>query len=238
VRVRRLGVIGDLHGEHERLERVLEWFAGQRVDAVICTGDVADGRGSVDISCRLLREAEVITVAGNHDRWLLADRVRHVPNAHRRENLAPETRAYLEALPRTALLDTVAGPAMLCHGVGENDLAKVWPGTPRSPIERNEALDELIAAQGLRFMINGHLHYRVLIDFPDFLLVNAGTVKGDLWGVSIMDFADGHISAFQCAGGTALSRVAERTLHPAAGRRVWASTRAFDGTWEPCTLYG
>ena len=37
---RRIGVIGDVHSEHERLETALDWFAGQNVDGVICTGDV------------------------------------------------------------------------------------------------------------------------------------------------------------------------------------------------------
>ena len=65
--LRRVGVIGDVHAEHERLAAALEWMHGQRLDAVICTGDVADGPGCVDACCRLLREADVATVRGIYE---------------------------------------------------------------------------------------------------------------------------------------------------------------------------
>jgi Icc-related predicted phosphoesterase len=63
VTIRRLGVIGDLHGEDRRLARALDWFASQALDALVCTGDLADGTGCLDTCCRLLQQAGVITVA-------------------------------------------------------------------------------------------------------------------------------------------------------------------------------
>ncbi len=144
--IRRVGVIGDLHAEDRRLVRVLDWLAGASVDAIVCTGDIADGRGCVDFSCALLEQARAIVVAGNHDRWLLQDRVRHVPEAHRLEALHERSVDYLSALPRSVELETVMGRLLLCHGVGDNDLGKVWPGTARSPIERSNELDAICSS--------------------------------------------------------------------------------------------
>jgi predicted phosphodiesterase len=235
--IRRLGVIGDVHGEHERLATALEWLAGRQVDALVCTGDIADGRGCINRSCELLRQAGVMTVAGNHDRWLLQDRVRHVADAHLLEDLHDDNRAYLEALPRTREFDSAAGRVLLCHGVGDNDLGKVWPGTPRSTVERSVELDRLLDDGAYRFIINGHLHFRVLIDFERTLLMNAGTLKGERAGVCIVDYEGGVVSAFDVEPGRTPRLASEHALRPGAGRRVWRDTREFDGAWTPVLLY-
>ncbi|MEZ5559367.1 MAG: metallophosphoesterase family protein [Pseudomonadales bacterium] len=235
--IRRLGIIGDLHGEHERLETALDWFAGRKLDALVCTGDVADGRGCINRSCALLRDAGVVTVAGNHDRWLLDDRVRHVEGAHHLSDLDDEALAFLQALPATQSIATVAGSLLLCHGVGDNDMAKVWPGTTRSRIERSHKLDDLLGSGAHRFLVNGHMHFRVLIDFAQLLLINAGTLKGDHAGISIVDFESGSVSAYDVSDGRTPTRVAEHSLAPAPGRRVWRDTQEFDGDWQPVMLY-
>lgn len=233
--IRRLGVIGDVHGEHRRLATVLDWLAGQQLDALVCTGDVADGRGCINRSCELLRDAGVQAVAGNHDRWLLQDRVRHVVAAHHRHELEPANLAYLQGLPPTRELDTVAGRLLLCHGIGDRDLEKVWPGTSRSAIRRSATLDRLLRQARHRFVINGHMHFRVLIDFEELLLMNAGTLKGERAGVTIMDFAGARISAFQLDAEGRPRPGVEHPLWP-EGRRVWRDTAEFDGQWQPVVL--
>jgi predicted phosphodiesterase len=232
--IRRLGVLGDVHAEDERLEAVLDWFADQQLDAVLCTGDLADGVGCVDRCCELLRSAGVHTVAGNHDRWLLSDRVRHLPDAHRAGELAADSLTFLRDLPRTLDLDTVAGPLWLCHGIGDNDQAKVWPGT-RGPdsIRRCGVLDSVLADQHYRFIIHGHLHHRVLIDFRHALLLNAGTLKGPRAGVSIIDFEAGDLRAFELEPTNTLRPGACHTISPGSERRVWRDTADFDGAWMP-----
>lgn len=235
--IRRLGVLGDVHGEHGRLAAALDWFAGQRLDAVICTGDVADGAGCINRCCELLREARVVTVAGNHDRWLLNDEVRHVTAAHRLADVDAEHAEYLRALPRTCELSTVAGRLLLCHGIGAHDMAKVWPGT-RGPdsIRRSDVLDRLLDDGRFRFMVHGHLHYGVLIDFESLLLMNAGTLKGSRGGVSVVDFESAEVASFEFSAAGRLQRRAVHPLAPPAGRRIWRSTAEFDGCWEPVLL--
>lgn len=53
----RLGLIGDVHAEDERLAAALEVFAAERVDRALCTGDVVDGHGDIDRTCALLASA-------------------------------------------------------------------------------------------------------------------------------------------------------------------------------------
>ena len=235
--VRRVGLIGDVHAEHRRLESALEFLHGANVDAIWCTGDLADGAGDLDACCELLAGANATVVAGNHDRWLLSNRMRAVPQAHALDAVRAASRDYLETLAQTRTLETVAGSVLLCHGVAGNDLRKVWPGSARMPIERSCELDALIEANRVRYLVNGHLHYRIIVNFDGLTLLNAGTLRGDHRpGVSIVDFASAEVSAFEF-GECGLQRVAERAMGPVEGRRVWRDTQEFDGHWTPVTLY-
>jgi len=235
---RRLGVIGDLHSEDVRLKRSLEFLVDANACEIVCTGDIADGRGCVDTSIRLLRDYGVKTVRGNHDRWLLESKARHVPNAHHRETLSRQSIAFLETLPTQIQLNTVAGSLLLCHGIGDNDLRKVWPGTERMPVERSHELDKIIDEEEHRFLINGHVHFKTMIHFEKLTLLNAGTIKGDMWpGFMLIDFDLRLIHAFTF--GTDESVISTKTtqLDPEAHHQIWSDTQSFSGNWDPLLLF-
>ena len=206
------------------------------MDAIVCTGDIADGRGSLETSCRLLWQAGVHSVAGNHDRWLLQDRVRHVPDAHQRDTLSDESLQFLTHLPRQQVLESARGSVLLCHGIGDDDLGQVWPGTQSTSSRAHKGLDALLDGEQFRFLINGHIHFRVLIDFRNLVLLNAGTLKGERGGLSIVDFAGGSVAAFEVADTGSPRRVNEQPLD-SANRRIWRDTQEFDGDWTPVVLY-
>jgi hypothetical protein len=97
-------------------------------------------------------------------------------------------------------------------------------------------MDSLIADGDYRFVINGHMHFRVLIDFPELLMINAGTLKGEYGGISLADFESDQISAYEIRDNVAPQLVSEHAL-TSASRRIWADTQDFDGEWQPVTLY-
>lgn len=233
--ISRIGIIGDVHSEDVHLERAIEFLHAQGVDRLVCTGDIVDGQGDVERCCELLLEHDVTTVRGNHDRWLLQDKARHVPNAHRAEHLADHALDYLAQLPTQVTVETTHGSLLLCHGVADNDLQKVWPGTERMPVERSTALDEIIASGEHAFMINGHVHYRTMINFHALTLLNAGTLRGDHHpGFSILDCEQNSLTGFEFY--PELGAVRERSLeHP--DNHIFHNTQAFDGSWQPVTLY-
>jgi predicted phosphodiesterase len=233
--ISRLGIIGDVHAEDELLSLTLAHLKNAGVDALVCTGDIADGTGDVDRCCALLAEHGVYTVRGNHDRWLMTGKVRHIPDAHLAEDLQPGTQDYLLGLPTQLTLSTINGPLLLCHGVADNDLQKIWPGTSNMPIDRCTTLDQIIADGAYRYMINGHVHYRTVINFRQLTLLNAGTLKNrHRPGFSILDCESRTLSGFECV--PRVSKVRELTLHHPE-RRIFTDTRDFDGDWQPVTLY-
>ncbi len=129
------------------------------------------------------------------------------------------------------------GPLLLCHGVLDNDLAKIWPGTDRLQAETSTELDALLTQDHYRFIINGHVHYRTLIYFQTATLLNAGTLKQrHRPGFSELDFARGTVSAFEFDQGRCVP-AGEYSLSPESGDRVWTNTAEFDGNWQPKVLY-
>ncbi len=234
--IKRLGVIGDVHAEDERLSQALAHLDEMNLDELVCTGDIVDGAGCPNESVKLLKSAGAHTVRGNHDRWVMEDKARHVPDAHHLDDLHDETHEYLSNLPTQVRLETVNGALLLCHGVADNDLKKVWPGTERMDIERSSELDEIINDGYYRYLINGHMHFRTLMHFHGLTLINAGTLRGIHWpGFSMIDFEEHTITAFEFKD-DAINLVRTLSLVDES-HTVWRDTQEFSGGWEPVRLF-
>lgn len=236
--MKRIGIIGDVHAEDLRLRATLDFLRESEVDAILCTGDLPDGRGDLDICCQLLRQQSVMTVAGNHERWFLQDKVRHVADAHLRCQASPETVAYLSSLPQTHRIDTVDGELLLCHGILDDDLAKIWPGSEKSASRCSASLDKLLQQDAPpRFLINGHMHFRTVIDFPQTQVINGGTLKGQFAGFALLDIEAQCIHSFNFTGELQVEAAGTLDLASRQDRRIWQSTREFDGAWQPVMLH-
>ncbi|HEV8548097.1 MAG TPA: metallophosphoesterase family protein [Polyangiaceae bacterium] len=193
----RLGLIGDVHAEDEALKIVLDDFERRGVDAILCVGDLADGSGDVNRTCALLEEHRVLTVAGNHDRWLLSDEQRDKPGATSARSLTERTRTFLDRLPTTLKLQTAYGRLLLCHGVGDDDLACVKPDHLRHDLERNDALKRVLAGPPFELMVNGHTHRAMVRRVRHLTIVNAGTLhRNDERRALILDAAALNVTFF------------------------------------------
>jgi predicted phosphodiesterase len=196
----RLGVVGDPHAEDLALESCIDLLESQQVDRILCVGDIADGPGDVDRCCQLLREHEVITVRGNHDRWLLAGQMRDLNDATNPGEISVQSRALLEGLPTTVELETIHGPLLLCHGLGTNDMAQLGPYDEGYAIEANLELQELIRSQRYRYVICGHTHHWMVRRFgPDGpTVINAGTLLREHEPCFLLvELEEGRVRAFK-----------------------------------------
>ncbi len=198
--LRRLGLIGDVHAEDVLLECALRFLEAEGLDVIACTGDVPDGGGDIDRSCALLREHDVLTVSGNHDRWLLAGEHASLRDATR--DLEPESRAFLASLPETMLLPTPRGGALLCHGVGEDDMAVLRPDTRGYALGAIPELRELMLDPDVSYMLGGHTHQSMVRRFVGVSVVNAGTLhRRYAPGFCIVDFAAEEVAHYLCSDG-------------------------------------
>src|SRR3981081_2355287 len=111
-RSQRLGAIGDVHARVELLERAADALNATGVDTLVCVGDIyGPGNGTAGC-CRLLQERQILTVRGNHDRWFTEAAAR---DDRLRASVGLEAVEFLSSLPITLNINTVAGPALVCH---------------------------------------------------------------------------------------------------------------------------
>jgi predicted phosphodiesterase len=200
----RLGLVGDVHAEDERLGATLLALRQAKVDLVLCTGDVVDGPGDVDRACALLVEQRVLTVRGNHDRWIREDERRDVAHAHRMTMLAPESIGFLKELPLTRAIDIPGGVLHLCHGVGTDDMAELLPTDHGYALAKNPELLKLLFDPKVRFMVGGHTHVPMVREMkrgeglPSLVVVNPGTLfREDEPGYFVVDTDERRVETYR-----------------------------------------
>ena len=237
-KLRRLGIIGDVHADDVPLAHALQQLEAMQLDAILCTGDVVDGPGSADHCAALLQAHQVITVAGNHERWLFTGRARHHPEADQLAALAPETLSFLGNLPTCVEFETVSGRLLLSHGIGLDDMAQVWPGSERLGPQKSLALDEILASQRYRYLVHGHIHYRLILEFERMTLVNPGALARNLQmnfkpGFMTLDAEAQQATYYHLDDEGRILEYAEVMIaEQTRAGRLFHNTQEFDSQWD------
>ncbi|HEX4354735.1 MAG TPA: metallophosphoesterase family protein, partial [Polyangiales bacterium] len=178
----RIGVIGDIHTEAGILAWAIDQLREQRVQRIFATGDIADGpqhgEGVIE-SCRLLRQFDVLTVLGNHDRWMLDNERRDFPDATFVDELNEPTRAYLQSLPVSLDIMTPSGLMVLGHGLGDDDMAGLYPHDHGPALSDNVVLQTLLRGSHYQLVLSGHTHRRMVRKLDGVTFINAGSIKSN-----------------------------------------------------------
>lgn len=201
----RIGVIGDVHTRADRLQWALRVLEGHEVEQIFATGDIVDGPDpdAIARACELLQQHRVRTVLGNHDRWLLDEHHRELPDATSPGEVDRATRAFLHALPPSADVQTVRGALLLGHGLGNNDMACLYPHEHGSSLKNNTTLQSIVRSQRYRFVVSGHTHMRMVRQIDGVTFINAGALQYTREPCCLLlDFAAGQAQFFELATGT------------------------------------
>lgn len=185
--LRRIGVLGDIHSQDAHVAKALVFLRDADVDRVLSVGDIVDGPGDLARTCKLLAASKVEAVRGNHERWLLSDTMRDVPDAITLADLGDLERQFLEGLPVVREYTTAAGRMLLCHGIGLDDMASIGPN---DNADDNLALQALIATGCYQWVINGHVHKRTVRRVGSLTLINAGALSQ---GFACIDLTVGEV---------------------------------------------
>ena len=175
----RIGVIGDIHTSLEKLQWALALLKRQAVEHIFATGDIVDGPRPADAvmrACALLQENGVLSVLGNHDRWLLDEQQRELRDATFADELTRETRAYLQTLPASVELLTPHGWLLLGHGLGSNDMGALYPHDHGPSLQFNTTLQAILQRRRYRFVVSGHTHLRMVRKLEGVTFINAGAL--------------------------------------------------------------
>ena len=200
-KLRRIGVLGDIHCEDGRLETALRFFKDQQLDLICSVGDIVDGPGDPNRTVELLIENDVVCVRGNHERWLAKSEMRGLPDANTFFDFKLSAWEFVTKLPTQRRFETVAGTMLLCHGLGEYDMGGVWPFDNALTLHTNHALWSLVNLREYDFVINGHTHRRLVQSFDDLTIINAGTLfREHAPCCLIVDFEGGEARYFNLPG--------------------------------------
>lgn len=174
----RIGLIADIHGNLVALEAVLAALARERVERIICLGDVAVlGPQPGEVLARL-RALGCPGVLGNTDAWLLGDtggrsdsRVMVELTDWCQARLSDRDRADLAAYPPTLAVPFAPGQSLLCcHGSPRSFDDVIAATTP------DGAVGAMLAGHDAAILVGGHTHVQLVRRFGQGLIVNVGSV--------------------------------------------------------------
>ncbi len=105
-------IISDLHSNLEALTAVLEDIESQKPDRIVCLGDIV-GYGANPVECmKIIREKEILTIAGNHDFAVVGKTNINYFNAYAKEAtlwtrkvLSETDKDFLRELPLVEYID-------------------------------------------------------------------------------------------------------------------------------------
>lgn len=188
--VEKIGVIGDVHGRFDALTRAVEALRAQQLDLLVCLGDIYDHTASTDDCCRLLDEQGILTIRGNHDRWFLEAAFR---DDKLRASVSPQALTFLENLPATKELTTAGGTVLICHGIGNNDLAHLPRAFPNAFVRRAIRLGTLSAQH--RMVLHGHSHVQESRRYRGIHFLSVGELGvGETTGCAVVHLSDFSLS--------------------------------------------
>lgn len=198
----KIALISDIHGNRWALDEVLAHARAQGATAVWNLGDILSGpldaAGTAERLMQLSALPSTVTIAGNHERQLLA--CRDAPglpsDEHAFRTTTEAQRAWLAALPASA---RPRPDVLLCHGTPASDLEPLAETQERGRGMRMATRDEcrarLVGGDGqpvARLIACGHTHLpRLLQASEDCLVVNPGSV-----GLPAFDYHDGGAVAY------------------------------------------
>ncbi len=158
----KYAVVSDIHANLPALTAVLEAIAADGAQRIVCLGDMTGYHTQPDACVRLLREANALCVAGNHDRAIIGilPTEGFCPQAQQavvwsRERLQPGTRDFLASLP---LKRSVDGVLVAVHGALHPQVGCEWVRLDDDH-KRAQSLDALaVHPSGARVCAFGHTH--------------------------------------------------------------------------------
>jgi putative phosphoesterase len=170
----RMAVIYDVHGNLPALEEVLAEARADRIDHVICGGDVAlFGAHPAECAERLRDLGDrLIAVRGNCDRYLLEESEAPADEVDvlrwTKDALGSELTQWLGGLPATAEIPNQG--ALVVHASPRSDEDVMLPNTDEGTVS------EMLAGSTASTVLCGHVHIQYRRRVGSQELVNPGSV--------------------------------------------------------------
>lgn len=176
---RRFAVIADIHSNADALRAVLQDIARQDVESIVNLGDHLSGPMAARETAELLLDADMPSVRGNHDRWLVETEPANMISIDRAafDQLKDRHLDWLRALPPTLRLSE---DVFACHGTPDSDTTYWMEAVSTDGDVVLRSKEEIVRdADGVdaSLMLCGHTHLPRRIDLPDGrVILNPGSI--------------------------------------------------------------
>ena len=117
----KLGLISDIHGDPMALELAWSHLIVLGADRIVCAGDLVGYGPFPDRVVSFMRERQVSSVRGNHDRWALEQGL-GVRDEFGGGTPSCETLDYLRELPADLLVAYQTTIGVVVHGSPRSDM--------------------------------------------------------------------------------------------------------------------
>jgi len=172
----KLALVSDIHANPEALQATLDDIARRCVDRIVCLGDIVGYNTKPGECVALIRSADALCVAGNHDlavsgriptKDFSSTAARAVAWTQRR--LTRDDLAFLGGLP---LKVYIGGQVVAVHGAlhPQIDCATVRLDSNERRMQSFQAL--MADPSGARICAFGHTHHAGIYEFHDGRLVS------------------------------------------------------------------
>jgi predicted phosphodiesterase len=175
----RLALIADIHGNLPALDQVLADLGRERVDQIVCLGDVAVGPQPVE-TIEWLRELDCPTIMGNWDACMLGGEPK--VDGELAEMLV-DACTWSTAQLRSEHLDYVRTfRDTLELQLDDETTLLAFHGSPRSyddgifATTPDHELEQMLAGHGAAVYACGHTHFQLFRRFGEAVVLNVGSV--------------------------------------------------------------
>ncbi|MEB3198523.1 MAG: metallophosphoesterase family protein [Candidatus Sericytochromatia bacterium] len=153
----RIGILTDIHGDHETMVRIIDHLETKRVDRLVCLGDlVVHGPAPNRVVDWFRQRPEVTVVKGNHDigATIAEDQL------DRLHFFSPDSRANTEAARRALSDENKAYLTALPLEVHENEVCFTHAarGNPFALLRQPETIARGFDSLNGSILIAGHTH--------------------------------------------------------------------------------
>lgn len=162
-----IGVISDVHGNYEALKEIMEYFDNNKIEDIICLGDVVGYYTQVNECCDELRERNVICLMGNHDWYMVSN------------SFCPRSNSVNDCLDYQRKVITNVNKEWLAQAklFYQNERFSMLHGGWTNPIDEYlNPNDEYFQKLEDKIFISGHTHFQSYYEFGNSIYCNPGSV--------------------------------------------------------------
>jgi len=167
----KLGLVSDIHGDPVALELAWAHLITMKVDRIVCAGDLVGYGPFPDRVVAFVKERQIPSVRGNHDRWAVS-RGPGAVDEFGGGKPSLETLQYLGSLPADFLIEAGSRIGVVVHGSPSSDMEFVNRRTHPPAVLRR-----YLHALGSDLLVVGHTHQPMWYRSPQGgLVINPGSV--------------------------------------------------------------